>query len=169
MYQSVNHDYGYNIDNGGASCSKFQKEVCKYDFEGNLLCTYSSIAEAARCMNCTASTIADTCKGIHVHASGFIWRFKNDDFYKYPVVQKDKKNTPVSASYITTNVNCYTLDDIYVCTYDSLEDAKNAVGLKNSSNITNVCRKKRNHSGGFKWYYIDDQEQPDKTKIIKSN
>lgn len=166
MYQSVDSEYGYNTDDGGLSCNKFRKEVDKYDFDGNFLCSYKSIVDAAKCMNCSANTIADACKGIHVHATGFIWRFKGDDFYKYPVVQKDKRNIPITANYITTKVNCYTLEDIYVCTYNSLEEAKNAVGLKNSSNITNVCRGKRNHSGGFKWYYANDPNQPDKSKII---
>ena len=50
--------------------------------------------------------------------------------------------------------------------YLSLEDAKNAVGLKNSYNITNVCQKRRNKAGGYKWFYANDPEQPDKTKII---
>ena len=166
MYRSIYNHQGYNIDEGGHSCNTLKKEVSKYDFDGNLLCSYESVAEAARCMNSSESTIAEACKGIHIHACGFIWRFKGEDFHKYPIVQKDQRRMPATRNYITTKVNCYTLDDVYVKTYDSLEDAKNAVGLKNSYNITNVCKKRRNHAGGYKWFYVSDSEQPDKTKII---
>ena len=165
LYKSMSKQNGYNLDAGGRSCSKFKKEVCKYDFEGNFLCSYESIADAARCMGCAETPIANVCKGITIHSCGFIWRFKGDDFYKYPITKKKKEKKIDSHGYLTKQVNCYSLDDIFVCTYNSLEEAKNAVNLKNSYNITNVCQKRRNHAGGFKWFYVDDPDQPDKTKI----
>ena len=63
-------------------------------------------------------------------------------------------------------VNCYDKDYNYIQTYNSITEAGKAVGLKNSYHITNVCRGKRNFAGGLRWYYSDDVEQPDKTKII---
>lgn len=166
IYKSMRDENGYNLDSGGCSCTKFKKEVYKYDFNGNFLCAYESIADAARCMGCTETPIASVCKGINIQACGFIWRFKDDDFYKYPITKKKERAKPKVNRYITIQVNCYTLDDTFVCTYNSLEEAKNAVGLKNSYNITNVCQKRRTKTGGFKWFYANDPDQPDKTKII---
>jgi hypothetical protein len=52
------------------------------------------------------------------------------------------------------------------CSYSSIEDAGKAVGLKNSYNITLVCRGKRNKAGGYKWFYADDIMQPNQNMIV---
>ena len=64
-------------------------------------------------------------------------------------------------------VNCYSLSNQYIKTYSSLQEAADSVGLKNSYNITNVCMKRRTKAGGYIWYYVNDESQPDKSKIIK--
>lgn len=71
---------------------------------------------------------------------------------------RDKNNS-------TIKVNQYALDDKFIKTFSSIVEAAELIN-RNPSNITNVCRKRKNQTGGYKWYYADDPEQPDKTKII---
>ena len=65
-------------------------------------------------------------------------------------------------------INKYSKDDVYLGTYGSIVEASNDVNTP-ASNISAVLAKRKNckTAGGYKWYYADDPEQPDKTKIIK--
>ena len=167
-YQTLTVQNGYNIENGGVVKENRYKKVHKYSLDGELVCTYESIQEASKCMNCNNQGIIDVCKGRKQHFKGFVWRYENDSFYKYCVdfPLDNNVDSAIQHKFSYKKVNCYTKDNNYICTYDSLEDARKAVGLKNSYNITNVCQKRRNYAGGYKWFYSDDSEQPDKSKII---
>lgn len=68
-------------------------------------------------------------------------------------------------SNYTVKVNQYTLDNKFIRTFKSVIEAAESVN-RNHSNITNVCRKRKKTSAGYKWYYADDSNQPDKSKII---
>lgn len=63
-------------------------------------------------------------------------------------------------------VNCYTKDDKFVFSFKSIDDAGKYYNLKNPYNITLVCQNKRQYAANLKWYYANDLNQPDKTKII---
>lgn len=176
LYDSIST--GYNIDAGGKSSTSFKKKVYKYNKDGELLYIYNSITEAANLMNGSESSIASVCKGINITAYDFIWRFEGDDFYKYATSIKNNQNRTLddkiklgmlTGRFKGKTVNCYTLDGIFVKSYISLSDAANDVGLANGYNITNVCKGKRNCAGGYKWFYANDESQPDKTKIIKAS
>ena len=52
-----------------------------------------------------------------------------------------------------TKVIKYTLDNEFVCEYDSLNEAAKSVNKNHSGNISNCCRGKRNNAYGFKWKY----------------
>lgn len=74
---------------------------------------------------------------------------------------------PYQAKNKSVLVNQYSKDDIYIQTYNSIKEAAISVGLKDSSGIISCCKKHRyTSSGGYKWYYANDIEQPDKTKIV---
>lgn len=62
-------------------------------------------------------------------------------------------------------VNQYSLNDIYINTFENMDKI---VDIYNYSkgNINSVLNKKRNQAYGYKWYYANDPNQPDKTKII---
>ena len=64
-------------------------------------------------------------------------------------------------------VNQYTKDGIFIGAYESLTAASLATSI-NSTAISNCCKKKKyfHTAGGFCWFYADDPDQPDKTKII---
>ena len=63
-------------------------------------------------------------------------------------------------------INAYTLDDIYLDTFNSAKEAKRKYGFNDHTSIYKCCRYEMKSSQGYKWYYADDINQPDKTKII---
>lgn len=51
------------------------KQVGQYDLEGNLIASYSSIANAARALTLDSSTISKVCRGINKTHGGFIFKY----------------------------------------------------------------------------------------------
>ena len=70
--------------------------------------------------------------------------------------------------YLYRAVNQYTKDDVFMQTHSSLSIAASVTAASITA-IANCCKKKKYFytSGGYKWFYADDPNQPDKTKIIK--
>ena len=62
-------------------------------------------------------------------------------------------------------INQYSKSNVFIKTYSSIKEASKETGACETT-IIPCCRYKRNYSGGFKWYYADDINQPDKTRII---
>lgn len=71
--------------------------------------------------------------------------------------------------YLYIAVNQYTKDGIFVQAYKCLTDAFLATGI-NATAISRCCRKEKyfRSAGGFLWFFADDSDQPDKTKIIQT-
>lgn len=164
LYNSLVSENGYNIDKGGNTVQYCCKKIKQYSFDGTLCNIFDSITKAAECMECDANVIGNACHGKILSACGFIWRFYEDEFNKYRIEANNYKQN--SGSFKSKMVNCYDINYNYVKTYNSITEAGESVGLKNAYHITNVCKGKRNFAGGFRWYYSNDPNQPDKTKII---
>lgn len=234
LYKSSVKLGGYNITDGGQN-DPCTKSVDKYDFNGNLLDTYCSISDALRKNNISdkkSNNISKVCSGKRISAYGFIWRYHNEPFDKYPTANKTRhKITPIDVydsygnkiaeyndvydipiygedaytrgmilnvclgnerslyglvyrykgdafnkygEYLIQRksypINCYTKDNIYIQTFPKAVDAGKYIDINNYQKktrcITAVCRKEKKSAYGFLWYYSDDPNQPDKSKII---
>lgn len=66
-------------------------------------------------------------------------------------------------------VNQYTLNGVYVKTYGSIAAASKETRIS-YTDIWNCCKHIKYHqsAGGYLWFYTDDPDQPDKTKIINN-
>lgn len=53
----------------------FERRVCKYDLEGNLLETYGSLKEASEKCKIDDASIVKVCKGTRQTAGGFKWKY----------------------------------------------------------------------------------------------
>jgi hypothetical protein len=62
-------------------------------------------------------------------------------------------------------INQYSIDGIYIQTYNSLGEAAMAVDTTRQ-NISMAIRKKVLTAKGYLWFEVSDPTQPDKTKII---
>lgn len=66
----------YQYDKEHHTC----KKVLQYDLNGNFISEYVSLASAARAVNLASySNISKVCRGIHKTASGYVWKFKENN------------------------------------------------------------------------------------------
>ena len=97
----------------------FIKAVVKYDLDGNILCEYDSVCEAARLNNSTKEKISNICRNKTIQSGGYGYRFKGDDYI--PQKQIFRKNHV----YIYLNDNI-----VFEC--DGYKEAANFCGISES-------------------------------------
>ncbi len=232
-YNSLNPN-GYNLTKGGDSASlNSMSKIDQYDFNGNLINTFNSLQDAKEIFAASAkasTNIGAACKGESMTAYGYVWRYHNEPFDKYPIRENDynrikidqysidgkyiktfnsasdagkslnkitksgkgqsshiinccigKRKTaygytwryhndsfdkyPVQPQKTGKIVNQYSKDNKFIKTYHSIREASKETGACETT-IIPCCKYKRNYSGGYKWFYANDMNQPDKTKII---
>ena len=146
-----NKKYGNNV-----------KVKC-FDKNGNLINTFNSISNAIiemRLPKGCSSFISSCCMGKTKSAYGYIWRYYDDDFYKYDI----------SHNRIKPSINCYNLDNQFIGNFKNISTAIyeifNYKSDKILKNIHSCLSDGRCNSQGYKWFYANDPSQPDKTKII---
>ena len=91
----VHNNKGYNMTIGGNNSSeRSKKPVDMYDIEGNLIKNFDSILDAGLYLSVSPTCISLCCKGekfiYTVH--GYVFRYKEDSFDKYPITGMHKKN-----------------------------------------------------------------------------
>lgn len=133
-------------------------KIDKYSLLGDLLGTYDSMSDGAKSIGkgCNVvSTITDCCYGRTQYAFNYIWRIHGEPFNKYDTNLINSNCRPV---------NCYSLKNEFIDSYKSLSLAQKTLNL--STPISNSCLKSKTHiSHNYKFYYIEDIDQPDKSKI----
>lgn len=150
-YQTLSPN-GYNLSMGGNNSSeRYKRAVDAYDASGNLIMSYSSIAEAIRMLGGkTNHAISSCCRGKTNSCVGFIWRYKGEPFDKYPikVTQEmlDKYNNE-------TPVDQYDLQGNFIASYSKIRCALDANGIDRTYGgvITQCCKGIRNEAHGFVW------------------
>lgn len=133
-----------------------------YNLNGELIEQYDDIYEIENCLiNTNRNQIYAVCNGNRTMYFGKVYRYKGDAFDKYSLPRVHRSNTPI---------NCYTLDDKYIQTYETTTIAGKILNPNNPiavrKNISAVCNGTKKSCYGFHWYYSDDPNQPDKSKII---
>lgn len=150
-YNSIRPN-GYNISIGGDNTSLNKKTVHQYDINCNFIRTYESVVDASLMTGIGEAAIQKCCLHKSKSAGGFVWTYDN----QIPKTAKQKER----------RINQYSLDEKFIRSYISILEACEVLKLDRPS-ISNCCMKKRYKTvGGYKWFYADDPNQPDKTKII---
>lgn len=89
-YKSLVTEYGYNLSIGGNNSGIYKGfPIDIYDRNGKLLYECSSATEASKLVNYDVSSIIDCCNGKSIPIREYIFRFKGDNFYKYPTDRID--------------------------------------------------------------------------------
>lgn len=101
------------------------------------------------------TSITSCCKGKIKTAFDYVWRYKGHPFDEYK-----------SSLEHQIKINQYTTEDIFVKTHLSAVDASKELGIDYYGNIKRCCNKRAKTFKGYKWFYANDTNQPDKTKII---
>lgn len=68
-----NNIYGSRLERV-ATTNKLRKEIVQLDFEGNVVNTFFSIAEASRKTNYSITNISNCVNGKYKQANGYIWK-----------------------------------------------------------------------------------------------
>lgn len=135
--------------------------VKQYTLDGNYIKTFNKISDIKKELKITStSNISECCMGNKYSAYGYVWRYKSDSFDKFKTPDKKEK---CGRKYRV--INQYSKDSQYIRTFDTSLEASLFVNCKQTS-ITGACGRHGGGCNGFKWYYADDQNQPDKSKII---
>ncbi len=140
-YKSNDLRYGYNIENGGVihKLSDEQKEHLRQVQLGR---THSEE---------TKRKMSESHKG--VSSSWLIGRKASD-----ATRQKMSDHRKGSRNPRAVAVRQYSLDGTFIAQYDYMEKAKEAVGVKKSTHISQCCAGKRNKAYGYVWRYAEGGE-----------
>jgi group I intron endonuclease len=160
-FNSVNKENWYNMIYGGGVDglninNNKQEPVIRYNMKGEIIGEYKSMLDGSAKTGDGRQSIFACCTGRQhkVGKSNTVWRYKEDPFDKYPIIDAKLKQ-----------INCYGKNESFIKTYESTHDGERQTGVNHSS-ISRCCKGRQQTAGGFKWYYSNDPNQPDKTKII---
>lgn len=126
-----------------------------YTLNKEYLDSYKSITEAIKSLNLNLSShshISDCCKGNRLSCNGYIWRYSGDDLESHQLTRKERS---------CQIFNRYDLNNNYIETI---------YGIKNLSHTPNIvqqcCNGELRYIKDSKYFYADDINNPDKSKII---
>lgn len=135
------------------------KKVYKYNRECHLVYVYQSATEAALKENVNIATIINQC---NEYTNGC----RSEYIYSYEELTSEQINNKfLNKKY--KKINMYGLDNDYICTFDSIKDGANFIGIKNAASlISNCCTGRKKTAYGYKWFHANNVNQPNITKII---
>ena len=145
----------YKLDINYDSITKYFNPVYQYSLDGTYLREFSNIREMEDITGFTAGNIVKCIKGEYNTSYGYIWSFDKVDNIG---ARKDCSTKP-------KRINKYDWNYNYICTYDSIADAKIDISKPNGNNINAVLGGRRKHAYGFGWAYADEREE----KIISKS
>lgn len=137
------------------------RAVVQCDFDGNVLKEYPSIVKIDMAdTKQKQKSIYYCCNGMYRSSFGYIWVFKDefngcDGYFDTRTLLKKP-------------YNIYTANDEFVSIIKTSDDVYNIFGTKDTSGIYRVAVHQRGAKTfhGYKCFYADDPDQPDKTKIM---
>lgn len=121
---------------------KREKTVYQFDLSGNLLKVWKSGAEASKQFDNPASAksaIHQVCVGKHRHAFGYFFSYKN----KFTYTEK----------IWGTAIGKYELDGTFICSYQDVNEAANAVGVM-PNNIHRAIEGYQKTCKNYRWRFF---------------
>lgn len=135
-FNSTNRQYGYNIQNGGTEIqfvkSKRNTSVDKYSLNGEYICTFDSMASAARNVSGTPNVIKTSCIN-GTKSYGFRWGLHNEE-----LKIADKR------------IYQYDLTGNYIRSFESMQKAADVLNV-HISGISKALIDKYRTFAGFYW------------------
>lgn len=140
------------LDHGFKQLSN-SKTVVQLTLDYEFIKEWSRINDVAKHFNTHRVNISTVCRGIYNQSNGYKWMYKEDyennkDSLKYRVDTNKREKRIVQLAK----------DGEFIQEWKRIKDAKNHVGLKSQSGITDSCKNTGKTAGGFKWMYLKDYE-----------
>lgn len=164
-------DNGYNSSLGGdynpmygvrGKDNPCSVKINQYDLDGHFIKTWDSLADIKREFG-NQGNVLKVCKSDRletrkVTAFKYVWRYYEDEpncvdieISQEELDIRDARNQapPIRPK---TKIDKLTLDDEYICTYNSMREAADAV-QGDPSGITVVAKGRKKSYKGFRWRY----------------
>lgn len=113
-----------------------KRAVTQYTFEGQIVKEWKYILQIEKEIGVPNNKIASCCKGKRNSCGGYVWRYKEDSFNKFPV-----KNTTIRG------VDLYSLSGEYITTFKSTGEMSKTFKIA-EGNINIACNGKQGTVGG---------------------
>lgn len=121
--------------------------IDQYDLEGNYITSYKTAQSAVKaCGGVSSQGITHCCDGdpLYKKAFGYIWRWHGDPL----------GDTNTTNACIKKVIQC-DLNGKEIKCWDSVASVERELNIHHSS-ISMCCNNKRNHAGGYKWKYVNN-------------
>lgn len=146
---------GYNLTIGGDQpVATIARPVDAYNASGELIYSFDSIVDAVSYLEPDGVMhhgISECCKGKLQSALGYIWRYHEDPFDKYPTTITQRRLDSFSNH---TSVDQYALDGIFIASYPTITEALKSIGKKDGGTpITDCCKGTHNKAYGYVWRF----------------
>ena len=143
LHRSNNNKFGYNVENGGRvnKISDAQKEHLRIINTGKAHTEETKNKMSASHIGLSSAWLT----GIKV---------SEETKAKHSTAWKGAKNPRAKAVYQ------YDLQGNFIAKYECMEEAKEVLGLPNTSHISQCCTGQRNKAYGFMWSYFLEDKKP---------
>lgn len=137
-------------------------KVNQYDLNGKYLKTYDTQTAAAKANQLNLTAINNACTGKAQTSGGYLWRYYDTNLEN--PCEDLKLDAPVITYNQYTNnrkpkicnrlsIDQFDINGNYIQTYQDMQTAATAVGLKNKNNIWKACNGDQKTAGGYVWKY----------------
>lgn len=129
-------------------------DICMYTLDGVLVNTYADTKDIAEVYDLELWQVRNLINKHRCIESKYVLFYSDEDF-----------NKNIITYFKEQRINQYDLDNKYINRYQNASEA----GRKNNTDasaILKCCKKKSKTANKYKWFYVNDSTQPDKTKII---
>lgn len=158
-------DQGFDLYRTSTLITESKKQyenrpILQYTKDGNFIREYPSINEAVSINGFNKSRcLFDCCIGTYKSSYGYLWKFKDDKTKIEPYLDP--------RSLLKRPLNQYDVNNNYIQTFYDAPALRKYLCVKDYSSAINRClNKKKKTYLGYQWFYADDPNQPDKSKII---
>lgn len=123
-----------------------KKKIHQFNMDGTFVREWSSLTEASAFFLTDVSVICGALTSKSQSSQGYLWRHASSD-----------KPLPVNFRQDVGRKEVYQFsqDNVLIRKWESLTDASRECKI-NASNISMVCKGKRQSAGGFVWKYMED-------------
>ena len=127
---------------------KVSKKISKYTMDGNFVCTYDSIVDAAKDMGGNANNISRVLCGRRSSYKGFLWKYASNETEIQPYEKYDNSKAVYKIDKTTNQI---------LSKYSSIAEAAKSVN-GNASCISSVCNPNMRAKSykGYIWKYTTD-------------
>lgn len=123
------------------------RNVCKYDLNGNLIKIYTCINDISSDVK-MRHRITNCCGGYTYNVDGYVYRYLNDSFDKYPSLPKKSGGHTMQKCPVIQ----YDLKWNEINKFGSVKEAHEITNI-NISGITDCCKNRRDHIFSYRFQY----------------